>query len=152
VAACTLTAIWQFPTLPNVPEYCRATPAELSPSLAKPVSSITHARGSIRSHALRESVFRTGTTFPRLGRHKLLQALVIDTESLRRRLHRFTSTVEHQPLRVHARGRPLDTCVSATRNLFDKHIVTFTDIDQGCSIHPVIVSIIGPNLDPSQAK
>ena len=28
VTACTLTPIWQFPTLPSVPEYIRATPGE----------------------------------------------------------------------------------------------------------------------------
>lgn len=61
MAACTLTATWQFPALPKVPESCRATHGEASPSLANPVSSITHASGVIRSHALRDSVFRTGT-------------------------------------------------------------------------------------------
>jgi hypothetical protein len=49
VAACRLTAIWQLPTFPKVPEYWRATPGEASPSLANPVSSITHATGPIRS-------------------------------------------------------------------------------------------------------
>jgi hypothetical protein len=33
--------IWQFPTLPNVPEYMRATPGESDPSLGKPLSSMT---------------------------------------------------------------------------------------------------------------
>jgi len=41
VTACTLTPTWQFPTLPSVPEYIRATPGESDPSLGKPVSSIT---------------------------------------------------------------------------------------------------------------
>lgn len=45
VTAWTLTPIWQFATLPTVPEYCLATPAELLPSFGKPVSSTTHATG-----------------------------------------------------------------------------------------------------------
>jgi hypothetical protein len=46
VAAWTLTAIWQLPTLPIVPEYCRATHAEAGPSLGNPVSSTTHTPGA----------------------------------------------------------------------------------------------------------
>src|SRR3954452_16360136 len=41
------TPIWQLPTLPSVPEYCRATPGEALPSLGNPVSSTTQASGSI---------------------------------------------------------------------------------------------------------
>ena len=37
-----MTAIWQLPTLPRVPEYWRATPTEAFPCLAKPVSSKTN--------------------------------------------------------------------------------------------------------------
>ena len=62
VTACTLTATWQFPILPKVPEYCRATHADAVPSLACPVSSMTHACGSITPIANRANVFRTGTT------------------------------------------------------------------------------------------
>jgi hypothetical protein len=40
---CTLTPIWQLPTLPRVPEYCRATHGDAVPSLPKPVSSTTSA-------------------------------------------------------------------------------------------------------------
>ena len=40
---CTLTATWQFAVLPSVPEYCRATHGDASPSLGKPVSSTTSA-------------------------------------------------------------------------------------------------------------
>jgi hypothetical protein len=49
VTACTLTSIWQLPTLPKVPEYCRATPGEDVPYLGNPVSSITHATGATTS-------------------------------------------------------------------------------------------------------
>jgi len=62
VTACRLTATWQFPNLPNVPECCRATHADSVPSLAWPVSSITHACGSITPIANRANVFRTGAT------------------------------------------------------------------------------------------
>jgi hypothetical protein len=56
------TPIWQLPTLPSVPEYCRATPGEAVPSLPKPVSSTTHASGAITSIARRASRSRTGST------------------------------------------------------------------------------------------
>src|SRR3954454_20326507 len=56
------TPIWQLPTLPSVPEYCRATPGEAVPSLRQPVSSTTHASGAITSIARRASRSRTGST------------------------------------------------------------------------------------------
>jgi hypothetical protein len=59
VTACTLTAIWQLPTLPSVPEYCRATHGDPLPSLAKPVSSTTHATGSTVGTARAASRART---------------------------------------------------------------------------------------------
>ena len=62
VTAQTLTPIWQLPTLPSVPEYCRATPGEAVPNLGKPVSSTTHASGAITSTARRASRSRTGST------------------------------------------------------------------------------------------
>jgi hypothetical protein len=62
VTAETDTPIWQFATLPSVPEYCRATPGEAVPSLGKPVSSTTHASGPITSIARRASRSRTGST------------------------------------------------------------------------------------------
>jgi hypothetical protein len=62
VTAQTLTPIWQLPTLPSVPEYCRATPGEAVPSLTNPVSSTTHASGAITSTARRASRSRTGST------------------------------------------------------------------------------------------
>ena len=40
---CTLTPTWQLPVLPSVPEYCRATHGDASPSFGKPVSSTTSA-------------------------------------------------------------------------------------------------------------
>ena len=40
---CTLTPTWQLPVLPSVPEYCRATHGDASPSLGNPVSSTTSA-------------------------------------------------------------------------------------------------------------
>lgn len=62
MTACTLTATWQLPILPKVPEYCRATHADTVTSLAWPVSSMTHACGSITPIANRANVFRTGAT------------------------------------------------------------------------------------------
>jgi hypothetical protein len=62
VTAETETPIWQLPTLPSVPEYCRATPGEAVPSLTNPVSSTTHASGSITVTARRASRSRTGFT------------------------------------------------------------------------------------------
>src|ERR1700736_2379263 len=50
---CTLTATWQLPTRPNVPEYCRSTPTECSPCLGKPVSSITHTESGSNSAVIR---------------------------------------------------------------------------------------------------
>ena len=49
VTICTLTPIWQFAVLPNVPEYIRATSGEALPSFGKPVSSMTYASGPIIS-------------------------------------------------------------------------------------------------------
>src|ERR1017187_4175492 len=46
VLQCKLTATWQLATLPNVRQYCRATPTEASPALGKEVSSIIHTSGS----------------------------------------------------------------------------------------------------------
>ena len=48
--ACSATAFtdtpsWQLAVLPNVPQYCRCTPTECSPSLGNPVSSTAHAVG-----------------------------------------------------------------------------------------------------------
>lgn len=63
MAMCTVTATWQFPTLPRVPEYCRATQAEAVPSFLNPVSSITHASGVIVSSAMAARRRRTGSTF-----------------------------------------------------------------------------------------
>jgi hypothetical protein len=45
------TPIWQLPTLPGLPEYCRVTPGEASPSLTNPVSSPSHASGATTSTA-----------------------------------------------------------------------------------------------------
>ena len=59
MTAWTLTPIWQFATLPNVPEYCLATPGELLPSFGKPVSSTTYATGSTTSTARRANRIRT---------------------------------------------------------------------------------------------
>ena len=59
LAACTDTAIWQFATLPRVPEYCRATPGEAYPSLTNPVSSTIHTSGSMTSTARAASRRRT---------------------------------------------------------------------------------------------
>jgi hypothetical protein len=56
------TPIWQLPTLPSVPEYCRATPGEARPSLGNPVSSITQASAAITATARRASRSRTGST------------------------------------------------------------------------------------------
>src|SRR3954464_1954055 len=56
------TPIWQLPTLPSVPEYCRATPGEAVPSLGKPVSSTTQASGAIIATARAASRARTGST------------------------------------------------------------------------------------------
>src|SRR3954463_8007636 len=56
------TPIWQLPTLPRVPEYCRVPPGEARPSLTKPVSSTTQASGAIPATARRASRWRTGPT------------------------------------------------------------------------------------------
>ena len=68
VTACTLTAIWQLPTLPSVPEYCRATHGDAVPSLAKPVSSTTHASGATTSHRLARQHFAAPARSPRSKR------------------------------------------------------------------------------------
>ena len=61
VAACTLTPIWQFPVLPSAPQYIRATPGELAPSLGNPVSSTINACGSTNSAAQPANRRRTST-------------------------------------------------------------------------------------------
>jgi hypothetical protein len=62
----TLTPIWQLPTLPSVPEYCRATQGDAVPSLANPVSSTTSAsqlgtRGIYGDHGPFNVVVNPGT-------------------------------------------------------------------------------------------
>ena len=58
VHSAAVTATWQLPILPNVPEYCRRTPTDARPCLAKPVPSSTRipARAGIvarkRGHRL----------------------------------------------------------------------------------------------------
>ena len=59
--ACSETAIWQLPILPSVPEYWRLTPGERLPSLGTPVSSSTHAAGSITAHT-RSATARSTTS------------------------------------------------------------------------------------------
>ena len=51
-----------MPTLPSVPEYCRATPAEAVPSLTKPVAVTTQASGAVTATARAASRWRTGST------------------------------------------------------------------------------------------
>lgn len=63
--ACSVTALtdtpsWQLAVLPSVPEYCRCTPTEQSPSLGKPVSSTTHAVGASAAHSRSARRRRTG--------------------------------------------------------------------------------------------
>src|SRR5579859_609471 len=59
VASWTLTPIWQLPVLPRVPEYCRATHGDATPSFGNPESSITYAAGSMTSTAHRATFART---------------------------------------------------------------------------------------------
>ncbi|KOV92780.1 hypothetical protein ADL02_11370, partial [Streptomyces sp. NRRL WC-3723] len=61
VAACTLTATWQFARFPNAPQYCRATPAEAVPHLGNDTSSTTHTSGWIASHNRSAIRRRTGS-------------------------------------------------------------------------------------------
>jgi hypothetical protein len=61
VTAWTLTPIWQFPVLPRVPEYCRATHGDATPSFGNPVSSTTYALGSIAPTAHRATLPRTAS-------------------------------------------------------------------------------------------
>lgn len=56
-----LTPIWQLPTLPRVPEYCRATPGEKTPSFGKPVPSTTHACGRTAATARHARRVRTSS-------------------------------------------------------------------------------------------
>ncbi len=56
------TPIWQLPTWPRVPDYCRATPGEARPSLGKPVSSTTHTCGRTADAARHASRARTSST------------------------------------------------------------------------------------------
>ena len=58
---CTLTPIWQLPTLPKVPEYCRATHGDAVPSLANPVSSTTSASTGWLAANHRATFRRTAT-------------------------------------------------------------------------------------------
>ena len=58
---CTLTPIWQLPTLPSVPEYCRATHGDAVPSLANPVSSTTSASTGWAEANHRATFHRTAT-------------------------------------------------------------------------------------------
>jgi hypothetical protein len=61
VARCRVVATWQFVTFPTVPVYWRATHGDIRPSLTNPVSSITHADGSMTFCIRRANCRRTGT-------------------------------------------------------------------------------------------
>src|SRR3954465_2399797 len=109
------TPTWQLPTLPSVPEYCRATPGEAVPSLTKPVSSTTHACGPITPTAWRPHppARPGGQPLPhRLhrpggGGEELLQPLMIDTQPLGHRLHRLAPPVPPQSAHVRRALVPL---------------------------------------------
>src|SRR5271154_2816824 len=71
----SVTAIWQLSVLPRRPQYCRATPTECTPFLAKPVSStISRRMRSIRppslDFALRLDIGLDDITH--LGQHRLV--------------------------------------------------------------------------------
>ena len=51
-----VTATWQLPTFPRVPEYCRFTPTECFPCLGKPVSSMM--RTPLRSGIVSRNTFQ----------------------------------------------------------------------------------------------
>ena len=59
VASWTLTPIWQFAVLPNVPKYCRATHGDAVPTFGNAESSITYPAGPIASTAHRATFERT---------------------------------------------------------------------------------------------
>src|SRR3954471_21656109 len=64
--ACAVTALmetptWQLATLPNAPQYWRATPTDIRPNFGKPVSSITHASGAISALILTAKHSRTAS-------------------------------------------------------------------------------------------
>ena len=61
VAALIDTPIWQFPTFPSAPEYCRATPTDIFPNFGNPVSSITQASGESSRLIRRANARRTAT-------------------------------------------------------------------------------------------
>ena len=42
---------WQLATLPNLPQYCRATPADFRPGLGKSLPSSTHTASEVPAGA-----------------------------------------------------------------------------------------------------
>jgi hypothetical protein len=107
VTACTLTPIWQFPTLPSVPEYMRATPGESTPSLAKPLSSITYASGSMNPVRPPGEPLADFDVIPGGGGDELLQLLMIHTEPLGHRLRRLAPAIQQQPTKIQLALRAL---------------------------------------------
>ena len=98
VTACTLTPIWQFLRLPSAPQYIRATPGEVVPSLGKPV---VDDQGVGVDEPRRSPPGQPSPdigVIPGRGRHELLQLLMIDPQPGRHRLHRVA--VGEQPAQV----------------------------------------------------
>ncbi|AOR29803.1 hypothetical protein BFF78_00705 [Streptomyces fodineus] len=71
VAACTLTAIWQFARLPNAPQDWQDTPTEVVPHLGNDTSSTTHTAGQIaspnRSAIRRHRVMEAGSALGKMA-------------------------------------------------------------------------------------
>jgi hypothetical protein len=108
VAAFTDTATWQLPTLPNEPEYWRATPTECLPNFGNPVSSITHASGAISALILSASARRNRHPIPRRLIHELLQALLITVSKPgSHRLDALALAVQHQTAQIALTPSPL---------------------------------------------
>lgn len=61
-----------------------------------------------------------GLDLPRGGRDELLESLMVDTQALSHGLHRFTSTLQHQPLQVVAAGDALVFAGQGGENLGDE--------------------------------
>jgi hypothetical protein len=100
VASWTLTPIWQFPVLPRVPEYCRDTHGDATPSFAEP-RIVDHVRVRVdRVHRPPGHIRADRRVVPGRGRHELLQLLMIHAETFRHRLHRLPRPIGQQATHI----------------------------------------------------
>src|ERR1700732_3903034 len=111
---CKLTATWQFPILPNVPEYCLSTPTECFPCLGKPVSSITQTGSGSNSAVMRLATrSQRGIQSHGLCPTNCCRACTFPSAERGQRLDRLALTIQQESTNIN--GTPMSSFAPAHR-------------------------------------